>query len=264
MSSPKTLLLSAVSLTCLAFVVAPAVANSDIQRHCNHPDFTKSARIFDAVQICATADVSAAKLKHAANVAAQWLDNDQDGKVDDAQLREIIEENKATLVMTNEWMDEERSEMFMEHFDEHVSQDLGGIETNPTDARDASQEELHHLIVNSGWVLYEPEIFSDEPEENSELYNIWLKAEKEGYYSYDDPTCNAACKVTEFFYLATAAYLNSQADLFSDEMRIKTREGLEEKLPTIIEIMEDDAFTYPLKMWPDGKYAHSKNVLISE
>lgn len=48
--------------------------------------FTHKAIVFDAVTLCATQKVNSQKLAYAANVAAQWLDNDQDGVIDEPAL----------------------------------------------------------------------------------------------------------------------------------------------------------------------------------
>lgn len=105
-----------------------------------------------------------------------------------------------------------------------------------------------------------PVTFSDQESDGSVLYKIWKYANDNGYYAYDDPTCDDECKTTEFVYLATAAYLDSQADLFSDEMSVKTRVALKEKLPEIIEIFESNAYVYPIHIWPDGNYKYNNNI----
>ena len=147
---------------------------------------------------------------------------------------------------------------------ERVGQDLAADETNPPQGRrDASQEEIHHLILNAGWKHLFPDVFSDEPRTASDLFRQWEIAEQKGFYSYWDPTCDSSCKVTEFFYLATAAYLGSQADLYNDEMRIKTRSELRLKLPGTTEIIESPRYVYPIDHWPDGSYRHGKNIVYS-
>ncbi len=75
-----------------------------------------------------------------------------------------------------------------------------------------------------------------------------------------DPTCDDSCKVTEFVYLATAAYLGSDVDLASDEMRLKTRAALSETVPAVVQLLESDEYIYPTNHWPDGTYAHQNNI----
>lgn len=71
----------------LPFMVVPAQAGEFdpspyAKQGCPADFFTQKATVFNAVTICATNQVPIDKLRHAANVAAQWLDNDQDGQVD--------------------------------------------------------------------------------------------------------------------------------------------------------------------------------------
>ncbi|OAJ94027.1 hypothetical protein [Vibrio bivalvicida] len=222
--------------------------------------FTHKAEVFDAVTLCATYKVPGQKLAYAANVTAQWLDNDQDGVIDEPALLDHLRRNQAVLVMSKSgFSDGAFDEMDIES---RVGQDLSADETNPSNQRDASQEEIHHLIVNAGWQSLYPKLFSDQKRVNSALYQQWKVADELGYYQYDDPTCDSACKTIEFFYLTTASYLGSKADLFSDELSLKTREELTEKLLGVVAIMESKDYHYSTHMWPDGKYPHQQNIKI--
>ena len=64
----------------------------------------------------------------------------------------------------------------------------------------------------------------------------------------------------EFFYLATAAYLGSQIDVAHDELFLKTRTALKQKLPEIIKLIENVDYEYPRYVWPNGEYAFIKNI----
>ncbi|WP_211251611.1 hypothetical protein [Maribacter antarcticus] len=222
--------------------------------------FDKSAVIFYAITIYGTNGVPAEKLKHAAEVTAQWLDNNQDGQIDDKNLQKALIKNKAVVIMSQDGFSMLPMLQIMSKFSGHALQDLSAEETNNPSRRDASQEEIHHIIMNAGFQKMLPKTFSDQESDGSKLYKIWKYANDNGFYAYDDPTCDDACKTTEFVYLATAAYLDSQADLFSDEMRVKTRMELKEKLPGILELFESNAYIYPIHIWPDGNYKHAKNI----
>ncbi|WP_411029775.1 hypothetical protein [Spongiimicrobium sp. 3-5] len=222
--------------------------------------FDKSAVIFDAITIYGTNGVPKEKLQHAAKVTAQWLDNDENGQIDDLKLQETLIKNNPVVIMSKDGFSGMAMVKIMASFSGHSLQDLSAEETNNPERRDASQEEIHHIIMNAGFQKMVPKVFSDQESDGSTLYKIWKYANDNGYYAYDDPTCDDACKTTEFVYLATAAYLDSQVDLFSDEMRLKTRDALREKIPEILEIFESNAYVYPIHIWPNGRYEHTKNI----
>lgn len=219
--------------------------------------YDKSAVVFDAITLCATSDVSQEKLSHAANVTAEWLDNDEDGAADEPRLIEALQQNNPIVDMTSggffggggDFPDDART------------QGLFADETNPEgDRRDASQEEIHHLIINAGWQSLFPAIFSEQASDNSKLYQAWKFADDNSYYVYNDPTCDDSCKVTEFVYLATAAYFGDVEDLQTDEIRLYTRDELQEAIPAVIKIFESAEYSYPTNHWPDGTYPFPENV----
>ena len=228
--------------------------------NCPTSIFDKSAVAFDAVLICATSGVPPEKLIHAANVTAEWLDNDEDGVADDGDLLETLKLNRPVVVMTFDGMPLIPSIRLFRAFADFSVQDLGAQETGNPERRDASQEEIHHVVMNAGWQKLFPAVFSEDPDDESDLYRVWKYANDHGYYSYGDPTCDDSCKVTEFVYLATASYLDSQADLFSDELTLKTRGALREVLPEVVEIFESETYVYPRDHWPDGVYPYQENV----
>mgnify|MGYP001397783151 CR=1 FL=1 len=64
---------------------------------------TKCIRVF-GVMVMANkvgVDITDAKLKHAATIAAEWLDNNEDGIVDDSAVNNSLLERTATVVVIN-------------------------------------------------------------------------------------------------------------------------------------------------------------------
>ena len=263
-------ILPAVGLLALAaigyfvfFIPAEFRAQADPAPMCQSQFFDKSALVLDSLLICGTKDVPADKLTHAANVAAEWLDNDGDGIADEPRLIETFKTSKPVIVMSSTGISTSAMPRIMSAFSGHQIQDLYASETNPgNNQRDASQEEIHHVIINGGWQKLYPTVFSETASDNSKLYQAWKIADNNSFYVYNDPTCNDSCKVTEFVYLATAAYMEKGAelDLASDEMRLKNREQLAEQIPAVIEIFESAEYVYPTDHWPTGSYNHPKNI----
>jgi len=249
--------------------VPMSVSSANSVLSCQSEMFNKSALIFDAILICATEGVDEDKLIHAANVVAEWLDNDEDGQADESRLIKSLQANYPVLIMTQTGADNltgDQIDHLLNIFAGYRLQDLGAQETNPVNGeRDASQEEIHHLIINAGWQTLLPDIFSEIASDNSLLYQAWQLADTNGHYYYDDPTCDDSCKVTEFVYLATAAYLGAGAelDLASDEMRLKDQAALTESIPAIIQIFESEDYVYPIHHWPDGQYPYPENIVFT-
>ena len=255
----------AYGLFIIAFLISSC--NDEFKTQDNHLQqcptkiFDKGAIVFESMLICGTSMVPQEKIAHAANVAAQWLDNNQDGVVDNPAVLEELKKNKATLLMSEMGF----SEIFMiKNFAEiekggFFIQDLYAEETNNPNQRDASQEEIHHLIWGAGFASVYPEVFDDQSRD-SEIYAAWKFSDKKGYYRYDDPTCDDFCKTMEHLYKATAALLNSSADLAEYELMIKSSRELQEKHPLMMDIFLSEEYEYPKTIWPDGKYLQDTGI----
>jgi len=249
-------------LTVGAWIWLVATSNGRQLPNCPSRLFSEQALIFDIVAICATEDVPQEALVHAANIAAEWLDNDGDGAIDEPRLIPAMQASRPYLIMTAGGPSFAMMVRLAPTFLRRVGQDLSAEETNPVAGiRDASQEEIHHLVYNSGWAVAFAGILGEQ--RGSVLHREWRFAEAQGYYAYNDPTCNDTCKVSEFLYVASAAYLGSQPDLATDELRLKSRSELAGGLPQIVAMIEADQYRYPRYHWPSGDYAHQENIVYA-
>ena len=106
---------------------------------CQSAAFDKSALVFDSLLICGTSDVPQEKLEHAANVAAEWLDNDGDGIVDEPRLIEAFKTSKPVVIMSSQGISLAAMPNIMRSLSGYQIQDLHAAETDPENGeRDAS------------------------------------------------------------------------------------------------------------------------------
>ena len=167
--------------------------------------FSKYINIF-GIDILATASISDAKLLHAGNVLAQYLDNDADGVPDDANVLEVLHGERATLVMASEAEFEEFTEGELP--EDMNFQDLLADETRPEFHRgvygegrfDATLEEVLHLVQGVGWANAYPEVFGAEPgsrlaeamdvARGGHFEDIPSRYPASAWYTYNDETCD--------------------------------------------------------------------------
>ena len=103
------------------------------------------------VDIYAVSEVNDEKLLHAANVLAQYLDNNEDGNVDNNQVHDKMIENKAFVIM---WKDD--NDLDIEPPNDRIGQDLGDDETNPNFV---INNKLLFSIILFVSLFFEPVIF---------------------------------------------------------------------------------------------------------
>jgi hypothetical protein len=133
--------------------------------------FTKYSNSF-GINIFATSGVADAKILHAANVIAEYLDNDLDGVPDNLDVANALVGNEASIIMTSgelrlvgmNYANEGVSGVDLSKLSGyHAVQDLMGTETNPNPSNpyqfDATLEEVLHLLTDYGWSEVYPYAF---------------------------------------------------------------------------------------------------------
>ena len=230
--------------------------------------FCKTTEVF-GVKIYATENVANDKIFHAASVLAQYLDNDEDGVVDnELVLNELVEKKVWLLMVENE------SELdaairippmgkpFQDLHDEEVTL------INGSPRFDASLEEVLHLITQHGYAEVYPNIFGEN--KDSEIAkamdiarggyfkNVPNSYPSNAWYTYDDKTCDYSCQITEYTYWALTSILGGQnypgrLDEIKQEWRLNTKEKVKNSDPIVFSLMLNPRFNLPTNI-PDGKY----------
>ncbi len=232
--------------------------------------FNRKVVVF-GIDIYAVAAVEDSKLLHAANIMAQYLDNDEDGNIDNQSVLDKMIENKAFLVM---WKKE--SDLDIDPPSGRKGQDLGNDETQPTFVSngktgqfDAALEEVLHIINNAGHSDAYPQAFGQN--QGSELANAMDIARggqflnipntypDNAWYTYDDPTCDyETCQTIEYLYWALTSMLGAQENRFDEighEWKLNTGALVESTDTAIFELLTNPIYKMPTVL-PDGTYKH--------
>jgi len=224
--------------------------------------FAKYVEVF-GVPIYATSGVSDDKVLHAANVLAQYLDNDADGTPDNPLVVEKIKANNGGIPLFSE-PDVDDDALYREPDRCWVA--LYEDETNPRNQFDASLEEILHMITQCGYAEAYPEIFG---EHEDSLIAEYMDNARGGFfdqvpssypagawYSYDDYTCEYECMITEYFYWTMTSILGAQEDRLDEighEWKLNTKEKVMETDPDIYNLLTDPQYKLPTII-PDGNY----------
>jgi len=229
--------------------------------------FDRKVTVF-GVPIYAVSEVAEDRLTHAAHVLAQYLDNNEDGKVDDMSVLEALLEEKAFLVM---WKNETDLDDFEEP-DDTQYQDLGDHETlaawheNHEGPFDATLEEVLHLVTYIGYANAYPDTFA---EEIGSTLAIAMDAARGGqytsvpdsypdnaWYHYTDESCEYECMVTEYVYWGLTSILGAQENRLDDikgEWELNTSALVESRDPDLFSLLTDTKYNLPTVL-PDGSY----------
>ncbi|MBC8345090.1 MAG: hypothetical protein ISR82_03830 [Candidatus Marinimicrobia bacterium] len=236
-------------------------------------EFPKQVTVF-GVKVLGSEKISESKVLHAAKILAQYLDNDEDGNVDNPIVTEKLVSVGATIVMFENESDADNSNYNMPAHD-HI-QDLYGEETIPSFNKnginnrfDASLEEVLHLVTHEGFSVIYPHALGEK--KGSDLANA-MDAARGGYfenipsnypdgawYTYQDESCEYDCMVTEYFYWSLTTFLGAQSYSgrkveIQHEWKYNIPELLKANDPTVYEIMRKRPELNLPRVLPDAIY----------
>ena len=230
--------------------------------------FSQEITVF-GIRLVATRQVPPAKLSHAAHIMAEYLDNDEDGQVDDPPVVQAMLRRRALLVMFADSNELENSGIFDANVvDDFHAQDLQGDETNVPGRFDAALEEVLHLISTAGYEQVYPEALGSRPgtlltdamdlARGGRFVRIPTPYPEGAWYHYDDRTCDYGCMAVEYFYWALTTQLGAQADAarcreISREWELCTADALREGDPAVHRLLTNPMYHLPTVL-PDGRY----------
>ncbi len=176
--------------------------------------FTQYVNVLDCIHIYGESQITQEKMLHAAAVAAELLDNNEDGIVDDPEVEAIMQSSNVVMpIFNSEWSPGQDN--LEDNFNGCLGAALYRNEMDPSQpghwGYDASVEEILHTINNCGQLPVYPDVFGLAPNSSlmsdamdiargGQFINIPNQYPEEAWYHYDDWTCDYECMAMEYLY----------------------------------------------------------------
>ena len=244
--------------------------------------FTKYVDVLGCFSIYAESSISDVKVLHAAAVAAELLDNDENGIVDDPLIETKLYNKQAfTPIFSYEGSNAENL-LFNNYQGDGVSAVLYNDEIDPTQTgywgSDASVEEIIHTINHVGHTNVYPNAFSLQP--NSSIMSTAMDIARGGqfintpntypasaWYHYDDWTCDYECMMIEYMYWAIISYMGilddpQTANGIANEWEPYNALLLQNMDVLMYALITDSQYKLPLSA-PDGNYCPTPNTVYN-
>ena len=272
-------------LTTMSFFVAQNEVCFEIQPNPNPNNpalscFSKYINVLDCFEVYAQSTISDDKVLHVAAVAAELLDNDEDGVVDDQNIFEALQSSQALMpVFTSD------GNACMNQFENYyngngVSAVLWRNEIDPNNpghwGDDATVEEVLHTINHVGHVESYPATFDLSPNSSllteamdiargGQFLSVPQNYPEEAWYHYDDWTCDYQCMAIEYVYWCIVSYLGILDDPqtcsgIDNEWELCTPELFQSTDIMMYDILSDPQYKLPQSA-PDGNYCPLTDVL---
>ena len=231
--------------------------------------FSKEVEVF-GLKLYATKGCPDEKLLHAAGVLAQYLDNDEDGKVDNSRVLKEMHKRRAAMVLAGT---EREAERLFRRIPDRIRdgralQDLYAEEIDPGSRErfDATLEEVLHLVTFAGYCEAYPDQFGLKPgtdltkamdiARGGRFFEVPRKYPAGAWYTYDDETCDYGCMAVEYFYWALTTKLGAQSgrcDEIFHEWELCTPSQLQSGDLAVSELLASPEYKLPTVL-PDGNY----------
>lgn len=279
----KTTLITATLLATLAATGCDSSGNTATTTSTSTGTLTglRSVDVF-GIKLFAAASVPDAKLLHAANVMAQYLDNNADGSPDNLAVVNKMVELQATMVMMS--VESELATLEAAVPNMQYAQDLRTDETLPegiphvagANRFDATLEEVLHLITHVGYAGVYPQVFGEQTgtviadamdiARGGQFISTPASYPAGAWYSYTDATCDYSCMVTEYIYWGLTSKLGAQstrATDIGDEWRLNTPALFQSGDVAAYTLFNDAQYAWPTTL-PDGQYSAQTLTIIGQ
>lgn len=235
--------------------------------------FTKYVDVLGCFSIYAENSISDEKVLHAAAVAAELLDNNEDGIVDD-YLIQVQLSNKNALIPIFSQDGNSAMNTFENNYNGNgVSAVLFNNEIDPSETghwgSDASVEEIMHTINHVGHTNVYPNAFSLQPNSSllsdamdlargGQFINVPSNYPASAWYHYDDWTCDYECMAIEYLYWAQVSNMGilddpQTAASIADEWEAYNATLLQNMDMLIYALITDPQYKIP-QLAPNGNY----------
>ena len=265
----------------LKFILAQNDVCFNIESNPNLDDpafdcFSKYVNVLNCFEVYAESNISDHKVLHVASIAAELLDNNEDGIIDDENLY-IQLQSKRALIPIFTFDGSSCMDNFTDFYDgDGVSAVLWRNEIEPSEpghwGSDATVEEVLHTINHVGHVALFPEAFNIIPNSSimsdamdiargGQFINVPNSYPEESWYHYDDWTCDYECQAIEYFYWSIVSYMGILDDPQTcsgiyNEWELCTPELFQNTDILMYSIITDNEYKLPL-LAPDGNYCPS-------
>ena len=241
--------------------------------------FSKYVNVLDCFDIYAESGVSDDKVLHVAAVAAELLDNNEDGVVDDVNIYySLLTHNALMPVFSSNWSS------CMNEFEDNyngdgVSAALWRNEIDPSNpghwGDDATVEEVLHTINHVGHVNIYPEYFNINPNSSimsdamdiargGQFLNVPSEYPDEAWYHYNDWTCDYQCMAIEYMYWCIVSHMGILDDPQTCAGIADEWEPCSPDLFESTDLIMYDLITNPIlnipQLAPDGNYCLSEGL----
>jgi len=245
--------------------------------------FSKYVNVLDCFSIYAESSISDENVLHAAAVAAELLDNNEDGIVDDPLIESQLISENALMPIFYQDGNSAMNTFFNNYNGDGVSAVLWNNEIDPSQpghwGDDASVEEIIHTINHVGHTHVYPAAFDLQP--NSSLMSAAMDVARGGqflsvpnnypssaWYHYDDWTCDYECMAIEYMYWAIVSYMGILDDPqtaagIANEWEPYNVALLQSMDTLMYALITDPQYSLPL-LAPDGNYCPGNTSVVEE
>ena len=199
-------------------------------------------------------------LRHVASIAAEYLDNNEDGIVDDPAVNAALVANYAAMYLVDAFDKFSKFDMSdssaIHRMKDTVAQHSGETHPQALLTDDVTLEEVNHLLQLAGYGSAYPALrpkTATGPLPNNLLTDAMRISQQNGDYLRFDSAASM-----EFFYWGVTTLMGAQSlpgshCEVSGEWKLCTPEELQARNPTFHALLTNPSYKLPTRL-PDGRY----------